>query len=127
MRWLLLASMTTLLIGCGISATSIYSGTGSTFDLHEAGIEILGEVDACEGGFCKNTEKGRTEWPLSLRVPPPASHYQAALRKKAAKIYNVPEREIVLSEITVGFYNELNGTVRGWEAKAVAGRKTSAN
>jgi hypothetical protein len=38
-------------------------------------------------------------------------------------MYNVPETEIVLSEITVGFYNELNGTVRGWEAKAVAGRR----
>jgi endonuclease YncB( thermonuclease family) len=67
--------------------------------------------------FCENDETGRTEWPLSLAVPPPASHYQAALRKKAARIYNVPEREIVLGEITVDFYNELNGTVRGWQAK----------
>jgi hypothetical protein len=123
---LLLASMTAMLTGCGISATSIYPGTGSTFDLHETGVTILGEVNTCEGSFCKN-DQGRTEWPLSLSVPPPASHYQAALRRKAARMYNVPETEIVLSEITVGFYNELNGTVRGWEAKAVAGRKASGN
>lgn len=115
--------ITTLLVGCGISASSIYSGTGLTYDLNESGVKILGEVNTCQGGFCKNDETGRTEWPLSLAAPPPASHYQAFLRKKAARIYNVPEREIVLGEITVGFYNELNGTVRGWEAKAIAGRK----
>jgi hypothetical protein len=129
MWFLLLAAMTTTFLvtaGCGISATSIYPGTGSTFDLHETGVTILGEVNACEGSWCKN-DQGRTEWPLSLSGPPPASHYQAALRKKAAKVYSVPEPEIVLSEITVGFYNELNGTVRGWEAKAVAGKKVSAN
>ncbi len=114
--------LTTLLVGCGISATSIYSGTGSTYDLNERGVKILGEVNACQGAFCKNDELGRTEWPLSLTAPPPASHYQALLRRKAATIYKVPEREIVLGEITVGFYNELNGTVRGWEAKTIAGR-----
>jgi hypothetical protein len=117
--------LTSLIMGCGISATSIYPGTASTFDLNEPGVKLLGEVQTCEGGFCKNVETGRTEWPLSLSAPPPASHYQAALRKRAAKIYNVFEREVVLSEITVGFYNELNGTVRGWEAKAMAGKKTS--
>jgi hypothetical protein len=115
--------MTTLLVGCGISATSIYSGTGLTYDLKESGVRILGAVNSCQGAFCKNDETGRTEWPLSLATPPPASHNQATLRKKAARIYIVPEREIVLGEITVGFYNELNGTVRGWEAKTIAGRK----
>lgn len=93
-----------------------------TYDLNERGVKILGEVNACQGAFCKNEELGRTEWPLSLTAPPPASHYQALLRRKAATIYKVPEREIVLGEITVGFYNELNGTVRGWEAKTIAGR-----
>jgi len=122
-RLLWICSMTTLLAGCGISATSIYSGTGSTFDLNERGVTILGAVNTCQGAFCKNEETGRKEWPLSLAAAPPASHYQAVLRKKAATIYNVPEREIVLGEITVGFYNELNGTVRGWEAKTIAGRK----
>jgi hypothetical protein len=116
--------ITTLLVGCGISATSIYPGTGLTFDLNESGVKILGEVNTCQGGFCKNDETGRTEWPLSLAVPPPASHYQAALRKKAARVYNVPERDIVLGEITVDFYNELNGTVRGWQAKTIAGRRS---
>lgn len=43
--------------------------------------------------------------------------------KKAATLYNIPEREIVLGEITVGFYNELNGVVRGWQAKTIAGRR----
>jgi hypothetical protein len=117
--------LTSLIMGCGISATSIYPGTASTFDLKEPGVTVLGEVSTCQGGFCKNDETGRTEWPLSLSAPPPASHYQAALRRRAAKIYNVYERDVVLSEITVGFYNELNGTVRGWEAKAMAGKKTS--
>ena len=121
---LLIGVIATLLVGCGTSATSIiYTGTGSTYDLHESGVKILGEVNICQGAFCKNDETGRTEWPLSLAVPPPASHYQATLRQKAARIYNVPEREIVLGEITVGFYNELNGTVRGWQAKTIAGRK----
>ena len=114
-----------MLLGCGISATSIYPGTGLTYDLNERGVKILGAVETCEGAFCKNDQSGRTEWPLSLAVPPPASHYQAALRKKAARIYNVPEREIALGEIAVGFYNELNGTVRGWEAKGIAGKKMS--
>ena len=116
--------LTSLIMGCGISATSIYPGTALTFDLNEPGVKLLGEVQTCQGGFCKNDETGRTEWPLSLSAPPPASHYQAALRRRAAKIYNVFERDVVLSEITVGFYNELNGTVRGWEAKAMAGKKT---
>jgi hypothetical protein len=122
-RLLLICAMTTFLGGCGISATSIYPGTGSTFDLNEPGVKILGEVTACQGSYCKNDETGRTEWPLSLKVPQPESHYQAALRKKAARIYNVAESQIVLGEITVGFYNELTGTVRGWEAKTIAGRK----
>jgi hypothetical protein len=41
----------TLLVGCGISATSIYPGTGLTFDLNESGVKILGEVNTCQGGF----------------------------------------------------------------------------
>ena len=122
-RSLFICAIAALLMGCGISATSIYPGTGLTYDLSERGVKILGEVETCQGAFCKNDETGRTEWPLSLTVPPPPSHYQAALRKKAAKLYTVPEREIVLGEITVGFYNELNGTVRGWQAKGIAGRK----
>lgn len=82
-RLLLICGMTSLLAGYGISATSIYSGTGMTFDLNERGVTILGAVNMCQGAFCKNDETGRTEWPLSLAAPPPASHYQAVLRKKS--------------------------------------------
>ena len=59
---------------------------------------------------------------MSLTVPPPASTYHAALRKEAAKQYNVPEGEIVLGEVNVGYYSELNGTIRGWKANAPVGR-----
>ena len=48
---LLIGMMTTLLVGCGISATSIYSGTGLTYDLKESGVRILGAVHSCQGAF----------------------------------------------------------------------------
>src|SRR5262245_56386320 len=114
---------TGVLLG-GCTATSVYQGTGATFDLHEKGVHILGEVTACEGAHCKNDETGSYDWPLSFHVPPPTSHYQAALRKKAAKQYQVSEGDIVLGEISVEFYTEMVGTVRGWSAKTIAGRKT---
>lgn len=114
-----------LTAGCGISAPYIYPGTGLTHDLKESGVAILGEVSTCQGAVCKNDGTGGSESPLSLTIAPPASTYQAALRKKAAKLYSVPESEVVLGEITVGFFcNELLGTVRGWQAKAIAGKKT---
>lgn len=104
------------LFGCGISNSQVYPGTALTPDLKEQGVEILGQVEACQGGFCHG------QWPMSLSVPPPASTYQAALRKEAAKQYNVPENEIVLGEVNVGYYSELNGTIRGWRASAPVGR-----
>ena len=104
------------LFGCGISNSQIYPGTALTPDLKENGVEILGQVEACQGGFCHG------QWPMSLTVPPPASTYHAALRKEAAKQYTVPESEIVLGEVNVGYYTELNGTIRGWKANAPAGR-----
>lgn len=114
-----------LTTGCGISATYLYPGNGLTHDLNESGVKILGEVSICQGAVCKNNETGRSESPLSLTIAPPASNYQAALRKAAAKLYSVPESEVVLGEITVRFVcNELLGTVRGWQAKAIAGKKT---
>ena len=113
-----------LTTGCGISASYIYPGTGLTHNLIESGVKILGEVSTCQGAVCKNDETGRSESSLSLTIAPPASNYQAALRKKAAKLYSVPESEIVVGEITVSFFcNELLGTVRGWQAKAIAGKK----
>lgn len=109
-----------LLSGCGVSNSSIYPGTALTHDLREDGMTILGEVTACQGGFCHG------QWPMSLAVPPPASTYQAALRKEASKQYNVPEGEVRLGEVTVGFYSEINGTIRGWTATALAGRKVGS-
>lgn len=114
-----------LLAGCGVTSTSVYPGTSLTFDLGEEGVQILGEVTACQGGFCNNDETGRTEWPMSLTVPPPASTYQTAIRKKAARTYNVPEGQIVVGEVTVGYYTELVGTIRGWTATAPVGRRTA--
>jgi len=124
-RFILLASITALLSGCSVSATSVYPGTGLTFDLREDGVQILGEVTACQGAFCKNDESGRTEWPMSLTVPPPAATYQAAIRKNAVRIYNVPEDQIVVGEVKVGYYTELVGTIRGWTATAPVGRRTA--
>ena len=108
-----------LTTGCGISATYNYSGTGLTHDLNEREVQILGEISTCQGAGCNG------ESSLSLTFAPPASNYQAALRKKAAKLYSVAESQVVLGEITVRFScNELLGTVRGWQAHAIAGKKT---
>lgn len=125
LRFILLACMSMLVSGCSVSSTSVYPGTGLTFDLREDGVQALGQVTACQGGFCKNDETGRTEWPMSLTVPPPAETYQAAIRKKAGRIHNVPEEQIVVGEMKVGDYTELVGTIRGWTATASVGRKTA--
>jgi hypothetical protein len=124
-RFILLGSISALLSGCGISATSVYPGTGLTFDLREDGVQTLGEVTACQGAFCKNDATGRTEWPMSLTVPPPAATYHAAIRKNAVRIYNVPEDQIVIGEVKVGYYTEVVGTIRGWTATAPVGRRTA--
>ena len=108
-----------LTTGCGISATYNYPGTGLTHDLNEREVQILGEISTCHGAGCND------ESSLSLTIAPPASNYQAALRKKAAQLYSVPESQVVLGEITVRFScNELLGTIRGWQAQAIAGKKT---
>lgn len=110
-----------VLTGCAASMnTVVYPGTGASHDLREAGVDILGPVEACQGGRCHG------QWPMSLTVPPPATTYQAALRKAAAEQYHVPEQDIRLSEITVGFHAEINGIIRGWVAKAIAGRARSS-
>ena len=79
-RFILLTAISILLSGCSVSATSVYPGTSLTFDLREDGVQILGEVTACQGAFCKNDETGQTEWPMSLTVPPTAATYKAAIR-----------------------------------------------
>ena len=110
--------------GCGVTSKSVYPGTGATFDLDESGIEVLGKVTACQGGYCRNDETGKMEWPISLQSPPPAATYQSAIRKKAARIYNIPEGQVVMGEIDVTYSSEIVGTIRGWTASAIVGKKT---
>lgn len=77
-------------------------------------VRVLGTVTADSG-----------RWPLALNVPPPEYTYQAALRAKASTQYNVPENQIVLGEVTVKFLTEVVGTIRSWEATAMAGQKAA--
>jgi hypothetical protein len=63
------------------------------------------------------------KWPLALRTPPSEYTFQSALLDAAAKQYQVPRDQIVLSEISVKFMAELDGTIRSWEATAEAGKK----
>ena len=112
------------LTGC-ISSPTLYPGTGQTPDLREPGVTVLGEITACQGAWCKKDDGGY-ESQLSLPAPPPAYNYQSLIRKKAASVYGVPEGEVVIGEMKVGYYAELIGTIRGWSATAVVGRKTRA-
>lgn len=115
-----------LLGGCGLSKSTVYPGTALTPDLHEEGILVLGEVEACRGAFCPSRDgEGGQEWPLTLSSAPPASTYHAVLRKRVAAQYHVPEQEVRLGEVTVGYYTELDGTIVGWKAKAQAGRQVT--
>lgn len=117
-----LALILLVLSSCGINKSSLYPGTSQTPDLRESGVQVLGEVTACQGAWCKK-EGGGYEWPIGLSHPPTALTYQKAIREKAAKQYGIPEEEIVLGEISVGYRTELIGTIRGWEATAPVGRK----
>jgi hypothetical protein len=123
-RLCIIAALMVLLTGCGVNKSSLYPGTGATADLREEGVQVLGEVTACQGAWCKK-DGGGYEWPVSISHPPPALTYQKALRQKAAKQYGIPEGEVVLGEVSVGYHTEMIGTIRGWEATAVAGRKVS--
>lgn len=117
---LILALLLLFLTGCGVTKSSLYPGTAQTPTLQEAGVTILGEVTACQGAFCEG------QWPLSLPQPPPAYTYQRAIQKKAATQFSAPESEIVLGEIAVGYHAEMIGTIRGWEATAMVGRKSGS-
>lgn len=114
-----------LLAGCGLSKSTIYSGTASMPDLYEEGMLVLGEVETCRGAFCPSRAgEGGQEWPLALSSAPPASTYYAALRKRVVAQYYVPDDEVRLGEVTVKYYVELDGTIVGWTAKALAGKQT---
>ena len=82
---------------------------------------MLGEVTACQGALCKKDDGGH-ECRLSLPAPPPAYTYQSALAKKAAKQYGIPESDVVIGEMKVGYYAEMIGTIRGWKADAPVGK-----
>jgi hypothetical protein len=113
--------------GCGLSKSTVYPGTALTADLHEESMLILGEVEACRGAFCPASNgEGGQEWPLTLLSAPPASTYHTALRKRVAAQFHVPERDVRLGEVTVGYYRELDGTIIGWKAKARAGRQVGS-
>ncbi|MDQ3232113.1 MAG: hypothetical protein M3Q07_09855 [Pseudobdellovibrionaceae bacterium] len=121
-RTLLAVGCLLLAAGCGVTKSVLYPGSSQTPNLQEKGVELLGDVTACQGAFCSK-EDGGYEWPMSLPQPPPAYTYQRANQKKAAKHFNVPEEEIVVGEIAVGYRAEMIGTIRGWEATAPVGRK----
>lgn len=111
--------------GCGLSKSTIYPGTALTADLHEEDMLSLGQVETCRGAFCPSRDgEGGQEWPLALSSVPPAATYYAALRKRGATQYRVPEQDVRLGEVTVKYYVELDGTIVGWTAKALAGKQT---
>lgn len=125
----LVCGMATILVGgCGLSKSTIYPGTALTPDLHEEGVLVLGEVEACRGAFCESRDgEGGQEWPLTLSSPPPPSTYHAALRKRVVAQYHVPDDEVRLGQVTVGYYTELDGTIVGWRAKARAGKQVGSH
>jgi hypothetical protein len=96
---------------CGCSTPVKYAPFGA-WDDHT---RQLGLVKASSG-----------PWPLSIKVPPPEYTYYSALRKNAAQLYRVAETNVVLGEVTVNFASELDGTIRAWDAEALAGEKQSA-
>jgi hypothetical protein len=109
-----------MLSGCaGVNKSYVYPGTGNP---QEPGVTLLGEVTTCKGAWCKK-EGGGYEWPIGLSHPPTPLYFQKAIREKAAKVYGVPEEELIVGEISVGYTTELIGTIRGWEATAPVGRK----
>lgn len=116
-----------MLGGCGLSKSMTYPGTGSTPDLQEEGVVVLGEIEVCRGAYCESRDgEGGQEWPLALSSAPPASAYHAVLRKRVAAQYQVSEQDVRIGEVTVGYYKELDGTIIGWKAKAKAGRQVES-
>jgi hypothetical protein len=112
---LLLALALAFLSGC-LSTPTLYQGNGID------GLAPLGEVTVCAGSFCKKADGGY-ESMLSLPGPPPAYSYEAALRKKAAAVFGVPEPQIAIGDMQVAYYAEFIGTIRGWVATAITARR----
>jgi hypothetical protein len=116
LKLILMTAILTLVTGC--TSTLAYRSLGDWDDR----VVMLGPVSFCQGGGCTGTAEG-SQWPLALSVPPSQDNIHAALVSKAIKQYNVPERELVLRDVNVTLETEIVGTVRGWNATAVAGRK----
>jgi len=85
--------------------------------------ETLGEVTACDGKFCIDPETGKEMRPLALRDPPNERKVRAALRQKAAQVYDIPEEDVVLGEITFKVFSSMIGNIRGWRATAPVARR----
>ena len=112
--------------GCGANST-VYPGTGMTANLDDSSVEVLGQTTSCQGIYCKDDETRKLEWPVDLRTPPPADVYQALIRQKAARIYKVPESQIVVGDIHVTYTTELVGIIHGWTASAIVGKRRTTN
>lgn len=117
------ATVMIVLGGCGLSKPTLYPGTGTTPDLQEAGVVVLGEIEGCRGAYCPSSDgEGGQELPLALTSAPPASSYHAVLLKRAVAQFHVPAHELRLGDVTVRYYRELDGTITGWQATAPVGR-----
>ncbi len=112
-RWLLIAAC--VVMGC--SQRVPYADMGKW----DSDVVALGPVQACQGGWC--CHDGDCQWPLALSVPPPTETYHRALVDDAVKRYDVPADQVVLRQVVVTLHTEVVGTVRGWKAEAIAGRK----
>lgn len=87
----------------------------------DSGVRTLGPVEVCRGGTI-DSGPSCNQWPLSIMsMPVPDSHY-AELRMKAAELYQVDSAAVVLKDINVVYSTEINGVIRGWRAKALAGK-----
>jgi hypothetical protein len=113
----LLILVSVVLSGC-LSTPTVYQGNGVD------GLPLLGDVTVCAGSFCKKPDGGY-ESVLSLPAPPPAYSYEAALRKKAASVFGVPEQQIAIGDMQVAYYAEFIGTIRGWVATAMTARRAT--
>ena len=111
LKHILLSILSILLIGC--TSQLAFQGYG----VWNADVKELGVVSSCNGKSCD-----KAQWPLSLKTPPEATTYHAALRREAAEKYGVSEHEIVLGEVSVEILAELDGTIRSRKATAIAGK-----
>jgi hypothetical protein len=85
--------------------------------------EALGEVTACAGKFCIDPDTGEEMRALALRTPPDERVVRTALRREAAVVYDMPEEDVVLGEVTFEVFSSMVGNIRGWRATAPVARR----